>query len=106
PKLDAIAAKLGYSSRTLQRKLQQAGTSFQQVLDDIRRELAFQYLQETQLTASEIAFLLGFSENSAFTRAFRRWTAITPGDYRRMVNSQSLTQVLTAAAPAEQSFMQ
>lgn len=83
PKLDAISAHMGYAPRTLQRKLQQSGTSFQKVLDDIRRALAFQYLKETSLTTSEIAFLLGFSENSAFHRAFRRWTTMTPGEYRR-----------------------
>jgi AraC-like DNA-binding protein len=89
PKLETIATQLGYSPRTLQRKLQQAGTSFQQVLDTIRRELAVQYLQDTQLTTSEIAFLLGFSENSAFNRAFRRWTAMTPGEYRKRERLQT-----------------
>lgn len=83
PKLDAIAAQMGYSPRTLQRKLQQSGTSFHKVLDEVRRTFACQYLKETSLTVSEIAFLLGFSENSAFNRAFRRWTGLTPGDYRR-----------------------
>ncbi len=82
PKLEAIAQRLNYSPRTLQRKLQQAGTSFQQVLDEIRRQLAVQYLQNSQLTTSEIAFLLGFSENTAFNRAFRRWEGMTPGEYR------------------------
>ena len=83
PKLDAIAAQLGYSPRTLQRKLQQANTSFQHLLDDIRKELALQHLKDTSLTTSEIALLLGFSENSAFNRAFRRWTTMTPGEYRK-----------------------
>lgn len=83
PKLSAIAAQMGYAPRTLQRKLQQVDTSFQQVLDDTRKTLAFQYLQETSLTTSEIAFLLGFSENSAFNRAFRRWAMVTPGEYRK-----------------------
>ncbi|MEM1256339.1 MAG: AraC family transcriptional regulator [Cyanobacteria bacterium P01_H01_bin.21] len=95
PKLDAIAAQLGYSPRTLQRKLQQANTSFQQLLDDIRKELALQYLKDTSLTTSEIAFLLGFSENSAFNRAFRRWTTLTPGEYRKQSDifaRSSLTQ--------------
>ncbi|NEQ29909.1 MAG: AraC family transcriptional regulator [Leptolyngbya sp. SIO4C5] len=82
PRLEAIAQKLGYSPRTLQRKLEQANTSFQQLLDEMRRELAFQYLRDPQLTTSEIAFLLGFSENSAFNRAFRRWTGHTPGEFR------------------------
>ncbi|NJR70714.1 MAG: AraC family transcriptional regulator [Synechococcales cyanobacterium CRU_2_2] len=82
PKLEAIAHQLNYSPRTLQRKLQQEGTSFQQILDEIRRQLAVQYLQNPRLTSSEIAFLLGFSENTAFSRAFRRWEGMTPGEYR------------------------
>ncbi|MDJ0706655.1 MAG: AraC family transcriptional regulator [Leptolyngbyaceae cyanobacterium MO_188.B28] len=90
PKLDEIAAQMGYAPRTLQRKLQQAGRSFQQVLDDIRRKLACQYLKETSLTISEIAFLLGFSENTAFNRAFRRWTAMTPGEYRKRADSSTI----------------
>ena len=89
PKLDAIAAQLGYSPRTLQRKLQQANTSFQHLLDDIRQELALQYLKDTSLTTSEIAFLLGFSENSAFNRAFRRWTTMTPGEYRKQSDASA-----------------
>lgn len=83
PKLEVIAHRLGYSPRTLQRKLQSEGTSFQDVLDTLRRELAYRYLQDSQLTSTEIAFLLGFSENSAFNRAFRRWTNLSPGAYRK-----------------------
>ncbi|NJR70784.1 MAG: helix-turn-helix transcriptional regulator, partial [Synechococcales cyanobacterium CRU_2_2] len=49
---------------------------------EIRRQLAVQYLQNPRLTSSEIAFLLGFSENTAFSRAFRRWEGMTPGEYR------------------------
>ena len=79
----AYAKQLGYAPRTLQRKLQAAGTSHQQLLDDMRRELSVYYLQEEQIAITEVAFLLGFSETSAFHRAFRRWMGTSPGEFRR-----------------------
>jgi AraC-like DNA-binding protein len=82
PSLAAIAQQLGYAPRTLQRKLQAAGTSYYTLLDDMRRELSVYYLKDAQLAVSEIAFLLGFSESSAFHRAFKRWTGISPGEFR------------------------
>lgn len=82
PKLEVIAQRLNYSPRSIQRKLQQSGTSFQQLLDEVRHQLAVQYLRNPQLTNGEIAFLLGFSEQAAFNRAFRRWRGIPPGEYR------------------------
>ena len=82
PSLTAIAKQLGYAPRTLQRKLQEAGTSYHTLLDDMRRELSIYYLKDAQIAVSEIAFLLGFSETSAFHRAFRRWMGISPGEFR------------------------
>lgn len=82
PSLTAIAKQLGYAPRTLQRKLQEAGTSYYTLLDDMRRELSIYYLKDAQIAVSEIAFLLGFSETSAFHRAFRRWMGISPGEFR------------------------
>lgn len=82
PSLTAIAKQLGYAPRTLQRKLQEAGTSYYTLLDDMRRELSIYYLKDAQIAVSEIAFLLGFSETSAFHRAFRRWMGIAPGEFR------------------------
>lgn len=83
PSLGAIAQQLGYAPRTLQRKLEEAGTSYHTLLDDRRQELAIYYLREKQIAVSEVAFLLGFSETSAFHRAFRRWTGVSPGEFRR-----------------------
>lgn len=83
PSLTAIAKQLGYAPRTLQRKLQEAGTSYHTLLDEMRRELSIYYLREAQIAVSEVAFLLGFSETSAFHRAFRRWMGISPGEFRR-----------------------
>ena len=70
------------SQRTLQRRLQEEGTSFQTLLDDTRRELAEQYLAQPGMSLLEIAYLLGFADPSNFFRAFRRWFDATPGEYR------------------------
>lgn len=82
PKREVVASTLHLSQRTLQRRLQEEGTSFQQLLDDTRRELAEQYLAQPNLTLLEIAYLLGFADPSNFFRAFRRWFDATPGEYR------------------------
>ena len=80
--LAKIAKALGYAPRTLQRKLGDADVSYQQLLDEIRQELSIHYLGEGQIAISEVAFLLGFSEASAFHRAFRRWTGTSPREFR------------------------
>lgn len=87
PKLEVIAQRLNYSPRTIQRQLKQAGTSFQQLLDEVRHQLAMQYLRNPQFTNGEIAFLLGFSEHAAFNRAFRRWQGVPPGEYRMQLGT-------------------
>ncbi|MEW6497266.1 MAG: helix-turn-helix domain-containing protein, partial [Cyanobacteriota bacterium] len=89
PGLDAIANKLGIAPRTLQRKLKEAGTSHQELLDEMRRELSIYYLQERDMAVCEVAFLLGFSETSAFHRAFKRWTGTTPGEFRRTLSQSA-----------------
>ncbi|MFO0579145.1 MAG: AraC family transcriptional regulator [Polyangia bacterium] len=83
PGLDELARRLGLSSRSLQRRLQEAGTTFAQVVDATRRELALRHLQDRRLSLTEIAFLTGFADASAFHRAFRRWTGTTPREHRR-----------------------
>ncbi len=80
--IEHIAKQLALSSRSLQRKLQAQGTSFKQLLDDIRYELAQQYLKNDQLLLVDIAFLLGFAEQSSFQRAFKRWSGQTPKQFR------------------------
>lgn len=82
PRRELVAQTLHLSQRTLQRRLQEEGTSYQQLLDDTRRELAEQYLGQVDLTLLEVAYLLGFSDPSNFFRAFRRWFDETPGEYR------------------------
>lgn len=82
PKREAVAEALHLSQRTLQRRLQEENSSFQQLLDDTRRELAVQYLAQVDRSLLEIAYLLGFADPSNFFRAFRRWFGTTPGEYR------------------------
>lgn len=87
PKLDVVAARLSLGARTLRRRLHELGTSYQKILDDVRRELAIEYLQTTNLTVQEIAELLGYSEVTNFRRAFLRWVDLSPYQYRRQLMS-------------------
>jgi AraC-like DNA-binding protein len=80
---DDVARRMHMSRRTLHRQLAGEGTSFKKLVDDLRRELATRYLRERRMAIAEIAFLLGFSEASAFYRAFKRWCGSTPADFRR-----------------------
>lgn len=82
PSLERIAEHLGLTPRTLQRKLQELGTSYNDVLDQMRRQLAMRYLREPRMAICEVAYLLGFSESSSFHRAFKRWTGLTPKEFR------------------------
>jgi AraC-like DNA-binding protein len=82
PTIDAISHQLAISTRQLQRELKTEGTSFQQLLDTTRRELSLRHLKNPAIPIHDIAFLLGFSEPSAFHRAFKRWTGKTPRNYR------------------------
>lgn len=81
--LPRAARELHVSVRTLQRRLDARGLCWQELLDRTREQLARQYLADRTLTLGDIALLLGFSEQSAFTRAFRRWTGSTPARWRR-----------------------
>ncbi len=81
--LDEVAAELHVSPRTLHRRLAARGTTFRALCEDTRRHLAEDYLRDERLQLAEIAQLLGFSEQSAFTHAYRRWTGLSPGRFRR-----------------------
>ena len=87
PKLDAVAQRLSLGARTLRRRLNDLGTSYQRILDDVRRELAIEYLRTTNLTVQEIAELLGYSEVTNFRRAFMRWVELSPYQYRKQMDS-------------------
>lgn len=81
--IDRVAADIGTSTRSVQRRLQEERTSFQRVLDELRKEIAIEYLKDRTRPIAEVALLLGFSDQTAFHRAFVRWTGRTPGDVRR-----------------------
>jgi AraC-like DNA-binding protein len=82
PDLWRTAAGMGVSARTLQRRLGEEGSSFSRVLDELRRDLSDELLSDRKLSVAEVAFLLGYSEPSAFQRAFRRWRGVSPRRFR------------------------
>lgn len=82
PDLWRTAEKMGVSARTLQRRLRAEGSSFSRVLENLRRDLSEELLSNPDLAVSEVAFLLGYSEPSAFQRAFRRWRGMSPRSYK------------------------
>jgi len=83
PKLPRVAKKIAMSPRTLERRLKEYGMDFKRLMDDTRRRFALNYLKDRKHTLMEIAILLGYSEVSAFNRAFKRWTGTTPMEHRR-----------------------
>src|SRR5262249_31603645 len=86
PPRNQVAGGLRTSERTLQRRLEEEGTSFLQLLDDTRRELAEQYLGRLHLSLGQAAYLLGFSDQTSFFRACKRWFAQSPGQYRNQLD--------------------
>ncbi len=82
PSVELIAMKLNMSIRKLQGLLEQERTTYKQLLHSVKKELAFSYLSDSQLSPAEVSYLLGFSEPSAFYRAFKKWTGNTPGQFR------------------------
>lgn len=81
--LDDVAGHLGLTARILRRHLGEAGLALPGLLDEVRKDLAQLYLQHTDFALLEIAYLLGFAEQSSFSRAFRRWTGLPPTAFRR-----------------------
>jgi AraC-like DNA-binding protein len=81
--LAATAKELGLSARTLQRRLTEAGHVFATVADAVRQDLASRMLAERGVAIAEVAFLLGFADQSSFTRTFKRWTGLTPAAFRQ-----------------------
>ncbi|MGB2200756.1 MAG: helix-turn-helix domain-containing protein, partial [Pseudooceanicola atlanticus] len=83
PKMAEIARGLGLSARSFHRRLSEHGLNFQTLTEETRRDLANGLLRDESHSLAEIAFLTGFSEQSAFTRAFKRWLGTTPATYRK-----------------------
>jgi len=82
PSADQLAAELGLSPRTLHRHLALEGASYQAILDDLRRRLAIEFLENTRMRVDEVAERVGFSDATGFRRAFRKWTGASPTHYR------------------------
>jgi AraC-like DNA-binding protein len=80
---DSIAGRLYRSTSTLQRQLTAEGTNYRDILESTRRSLAEHYLREGDYTQAEIAFMIGFSDQSNFARAFKRWTGMSPGQFQK-----------------------
>ena len=78
------AKKLGYSQRSLQRQLLSVATTFQDILRNVRIELATYYLKNSSISLGEVSFLLGFQETNSFIRAFSEWTGTTPREFRKL----------------------
>ena len=82
PSFEELTALLSMSARTLRRRLEKEGTSYQRIKDNARRDVAISMLSEQGLTVSEVAEQVGFSDPSAFHRSFKKWTGQSPGSYR------------------------
>jgi AraC-like DNA-binding protein len=80
---DRVAKRLYRSTSTLQRQLHSEGTNYRHVLESTRRELAEQYLKDGDFSQAQIAFMVGFADQSNFARAFKRWTGMSPGEYQK-----------------------
>lgn len=87
PSIEQVAARLDTSARSLQRALVDEGTSFRDLLDAVRKDLALEHLRSPDTSLAQVALLLGFSEPSAFHRAWKRWTGMTPRAYRGKASS-------------------
>lgn len=88
PTASGVASLLNVSPRTLHRRLTAEGTSFQQLKDAFRCELAVHYMQRDELSIDAIAAVMGFQDNSAFYRSFKKWTGTSPGQYRQQLQSK------------------
>jgi AraC-like DNA-binding protein len=83
PSLEAVGQALSMTPQTLRRRLRDEGQGYQAIKDDLRRDVAIEYLNQPELTLLDIANRLGFSEASTFHRAFKGWTGVSPGAYRQ-----------------------
>lgn len=91
PSIEDIADALHISSRTLQRRLQDEGSSFQRVLDEARHQLARHYLNNSYLELNEAAYLLGYEDGNSFVRAFRTWEGVPPARWREQQRAQAMS---------------
>ncbi|TPE43707.1 AraC family transcriptional regulator [Pontibacter mangrovi] len=83
PSITSVARSLAMSVRSLQSRLKDEGTAYQLLLDEVRKQIAVKHLQDNQSTITDIAYLLGYSEPSVFSRSFKKWTGMPPAAYRQ-----------------------
>ena len=95
-----IAGRVGVSERTLRRRLQAAGTSYQTLLDERRYDAALRYLRDDGCSLLEVGFLLGFSDSSGFARACKRWTGKTPVELRRQTRAKQRETTASVDLPS------
>src|SRR5262249_11670631 len=88
--IESVARALATSTRSLQRRLSDAGVRYQELLESARREAAERYLQVASLSIGEVAYLLGYSEPGAFHRALKRWTGLGPQEFRKRRRSREV----------------
>ncbi len=92
PEIAAVARELGLSNRTLQRRIDDDGTTFRQLLLEARQELAHEYLNRPEMDVTEVAFLLGYEDSNSFYRAFRTWEGTTPSQLRAALRRSEARQ--------------
>lgn len=85
---------LGISNRTLQRNLNAEGTKFNQELQNVQKLLALSYLEKSDISTDEVAYLVGYAEVSSFSRAFKKWTGKTISQYRKLNQKKSVDSAL------------
>lgn len=86
PNIEQVSSHLNISPRTLQRKLKAEGVTFQEIINELRKDFAISYLKRHELSLSEISYLLGYADTSNFSRSFKRWTSMTPKEYRNKLD--------------------
>ncbi|MDH5753102.1 MAG: AraC family transcriptional regulator [Deltaproteobacteria bacterium] len=88
PSLEVVSKRMGTSTRSLQRKLAEHGLNYRNLIQKIRQELAASYLNNNQFNINDVSLMLGYSEASTFTTAFRKWHGITPSNFRKKHQKQ------------------
>ncbi|MEY3521533.1 MAG: HTH-type transcriptional regulator VirS, partial [Pseudomonadota bacterium] len=95
PSLEVVSDMLATTPQTLRRRLQREGQGYQMIKDALRRDVAVEFLTQSDLPLLEVAARVGFSEASTFHRAFKAWTGLTPGAYRQAHNEPAADEALT-----------
>ncbi len=86
PGIEVLSSELNLSTRNLQNKLKNESSSYQLLLDEVRRDISLLYIEKPETTINDLAFLLAFSDQSAFSHSFKRWTGISPMEFRKKLN--------------------